>query len=64
MDVIGRSNKKLRASGIYKSMINSLHRELMSTTLATLLQTKYGEETKVKLKLYDGGPCLNKEKLK
>ena len=58
-----RSNEKLRASGIYKN-INFLQRELKSATLATLLQTKYREETKVKLKLYDGGPCLNKGKLK
>ena len=64
MKMISRSSEKLRASGIYKSMINFLQRELMSTTLATLLQTKYREETKVKLKLYDGGPCLNKGKLK
>ena len=62
METISRSNEKLRALGIYKSMIYFLKRELISTTLAILLQTKYREEGKVKLKLCDGGN--NKVKLK
>ena len=60
MEKISRSSEKLRAS----SLTNFLQRKLMSTILATLLQTKYSEEAKVKLKLYDEGPCFNKGKLK
>ena len=44
METVSRSNEKLRALGIYKSMINFYR---MDTTLATLLQTKYREERTV-----------------
>ena len=60
METISRSNEKVRASGIYESMIYFLQRELMSTTLATLFQTKRRGETKAKLKLYNRGRCLYK----